>query len=101
MAAAEAARLVEIEWVRLAKEQEEVENRWKADEEKSSGAVADEELSDQDIRPGETLMDSVNCRLKAMGKEGNSSDDEAAGKRNMDKACSRCVSWKQDCIVSR
>ena len=82
------------------KEQEEAENRQKAEEEKSSGQVVDEELSDRDIRLGETLMDSVNHQLKAMGKEGDSSDDEAAGKRKMDKACSQCVSQKQDCIVS-
>ena len=98
---AEAAHLAEIEQVRIAKEQEEAEIRRKAEEEKSSGQVADEELSDRDIRQGETLMDSVNCRLKAMGKEGDLSDDEAAGKRKMDKACSRCVSRKQDCTVSR
>ena len=87
-AAAEVAHLAEIEWAWLVKEQEDAENKQKAEEEKLLGQATDDD--EDDIRPGETLVQSVQHWLKAMGKEQESSGDEAGGKRKMDKACSQC-----------
>ena len=92
-ATAEAAWQAEIEQAQLAKEQEDAENRWKAEEEKSLGQAADDE---DDIRLGETLVQSVHRQLKAMGKEQESSGDKVGGKKKLAadvKIRSKIVSW--------